>query len=80
MRDRLVETLSMQGQWFESSYPDAGYASPLGQGSDLLGIYQLTPTALLLRVLVCRRRPPGAGGPGWMPVVQLEAVRVRRGE
>ena len=44
----LVETLSMQGQWFESTYPDAGYASPLGQGTDLLGIYQLTPTALLL--------------------------------
>ncbi len=47
-QSQLVETLSMQGQWFESTFPDAGYASPLGQGSDLLGIYQLTPTALLL--------------------------------
>jgi prepilin-type N-terminal cleavage/methylation domain-containing protein len=38
------------------------------------------PSGRVLRVGVWRRLPRGAGGAAWMPVVQLEAVRVRRGE
>lgn len=44
----LVETQPIQGQWFESHYPDAGYVVPLGQGTDLLAVFASTPEALLL--------------------------------
>jgi hypothetical protein len=44
----LVETESIRGRWFESNYPDAGYVVPLGQGSDLLGVFASTPDGLFL--------------------------------
>jgi hypothetical protein len=49
---RLVETKPLTGAWYESSYPDAGYVSELGQGSDLLGVFAATPTALYLQGVV----------------------------
>jgi hypothetical protein len=44
----LVETESIRGKWFEASYPDAGYVVPLGQGSDLLGVFASAPDGLYL--------------------------------
>lgn len=48
---RLVETRSMQGQWFESDFPDAGYYTELG-GGDLLGVFQVTDSGLFLQGVV----------------------------
>ncbi len=44
----LVETESIRGRWFEANYPDAGYVVPLGQGSELLGVFASTPDGLFL--------------------------------
>lgn len=46
---RLVETKSLQGQWFESDYPDAGYTSELGS---LLGVFATAGDALYLQGVV----------------------------
>lgn len=48
----IVETLSMTGQWFEADYPGATYASRLSDSSDLLGVFNITGSALLLLGIV----------------------------
>ncbi|MEW5737328.1 MAG: hypothetical protein AB1938_00290 [Myxococcota bacterium] len=49
---RLVETRSLQGTWFESEYPDAGYYTELGQGTDLLAVFGATSDGLYLQGVV----------------------------
>lgn len=49
---RLVETRPIAGQWFEAEFPDAGYATELGQGTDLLGVFSATSDALYLQGVV----------------------------
>lgn len=49
---RLVETKSLQGEWFESAFPDAGYVTELGQGGALLGVFGTTADALYLQGVV----------------------------
>ncbi|MBL8917307.1 MAG: hypothetical protein JNJ54_00480 [Myxococcaceae bacterium] len=44
----LVETQAIQGKWFESHYPDAGYVVPLGQGTDLIAVFASNPDGLYL--------------------------------
>jgi hypothetical protein len=44
----LVETSSIQGKWFESTYPGASYVASLGQGTDLLGIFRSDVDGLYL--------------------------------
>jgi hypothetical protein len=43
-----VATLSMSGQWFASSFPNATYAAKLSDTQALLGVFQATDSALLL--------------------------------
>lgn len=49
---RLVETKALQGEWYESNFPDAGYVTELGQGSTLLGVFAATNDALYLQGVV----------------------------
>lgn len=49
---RLVETKPVQGEWYESEFPDAGYVSELGQGSNLLGVFSTTDDGLYLQGVV----------------------------
>lgn len=49
---RLVETKALTGEWYESEFPDGGYVSELGQGSDLLGVFSSTGDALYLQGVV----------------------------
>ncbi len=44
----LVELRSLDGEWFEASYPDATYTTVLSTGSDLIGIFRVTDDAVLL--------------------------------
>ncbi|MFL5319957.1 MAG: hypothetical protein ACJ790_09915 [Myxococcaceae bacterium] len=46
--DALWETKPVAGQWFADDFPDAGYVTQLASSSDLLGVFQSTPDALLL--------------------------------
>ena len=46
---RLVETKSLQGAWYESDYPDAGYVTEVG---DLVGVFGVTNDALYLQGIV----------------------------
>ncbi len=46
------EFLSIEGQWFEPSFPGATYATRLTDGDDLLGVFEATQSALTLRGVV----------------------------
>jgi len=49
---RLVETKSISGEWYAADFPDAGYVTELGAGSDLLAIFSATDDALYLQGVV----------------------------
>ncbi len=46
------EYLSIEGQWFEPSFPGATYATRLTDADDLLGVFEVTDSALTLRGVV----------------------------
>jgi len=46
------EFLSIEGQWFEPSFPGATYATRLTDADDLLGVFEATDSALALRGVV----------------------------
>lgn len=48
----IAETLPLSGRWFEPVFPGATYATRLTDGDDLLGVFEATDTALLLRGVV----------------------------
>lgn len=48
----IVETIPLAGQWFESDFSGAGYASRLSDKADYLGVFAVTPGALELRGVV----------------------------
>jgi len=48
----LIETLSLSGAWYAATFPGATYAARLSQSADLLGVFEITDTALLLRGVV----------------------------
>ena len=48
----LVETQSLMGKWFAPKYPSATYATKLSDSSDLLGVFETSPGALLLQGVV----------------------------
>ena len=53
----LVEAQDPTGRWFSQEYPEATYTTRLSESSDLLGVFKLTPEALLLLGVVS----PGEG-------------------
>ncbi len=48
----LVETQPLEGKWFATKFPGASYAARLSESSDLLGVFEVTNTSLLLRGVV----------------------------
>ena len=46
--DVLVETIPPSGAWWSSQFPSATYATSLTSTADLLGVFQVTPSALTL--------------------------------
>jgi hypothetical protein len=48
----LAETLPLAGQWFENDFAGATYATKLNDTDDLLGVFEVTSNALLLRGVV----------------------------
>ena len=48
----LVETQPLAGKWYAPKFAGATYASRLSQGSDLIGVFETSPGALLLRGVV----------------------------
>ncbi len=46
--DVAVELFDTQSAWYNTLFPDASYSAKLATGSDLLGVFQLTDSALLL--------------------------------
>lgn len=48
----LVETQPLGGKWFAAKFPGATYATRLSESAELLGVFQLTDAALLLRGVV----------------------------
>lgn len=47
-----ITTLPVQGQWFAGKFPGATYAAVLVDGDELLGVFEVTDTSLLLRGVV----------------------------
>lgn len=54
----IVETQALTGKWYETKFPGATYASKLSVSSDLLGIFETSPGALLLRGVVSPTEAP----------------------
>ncbi len=48
----LLETMSLASSWYGPVYPGATYAARLSQTETLLGVFEVTPAALLLRGVV----------------------------
>lgn len=48
----LVETQPLAGKWFENKFAGATYAAPLSSTDTLLGVFEVTNDALLLRGVV----------------------------
>lgn len=48
----IVETQALAGKWFAPKFAGATYAASLSERSDLLGVFETSPGALLLRGLV----------------------------
>ncbi|MDB4937507.1 MAG: hypothetical protein JWP87_4479 [Labilithrix sp.] len=48
----LVETQPLAGKWYASKFAGASYASKLSESSNLLGVFETSPGALLLRGVV----------------------------
>jgi hypothetical protein len=48
----LIETQPLAGKWYAAKYPGATYASKLSESADLLGVFETSPGALLLRGVV----------------------------
>ncbi len=47
-----TETQALTGKWYASTYAGATYATKLSESSDLLGVFETSPGALLLRGVV----------------------------
>lgn len=50
--DTLVQTQALAGAWYAGNFPDATYATTLSAQSDLLGVFRLTDSAVLLEGVV----------------------------
>ncbi len=48
----IVETQALAGKWYATKFPGATYASKLSAGKDVLGVFETSPGALLLRGVV----------------------------
>ncbi|MDB4998706.1 MAG: hypothetical protein JWM74_6138, partial [Myxococcaceae bacterium] len=48
----VIETVALTGQWFAPDFSGATYTVRLSDSKDLLGVFELTPSALLLRGVV----------------------------
>jgi hypothetical protein len=46
--DRAISLQAPSGQWWAASFPDATYGVQLAAGSDLIGVFQITDSALSL--------------------------------
>lgn len=76
----LVETLPLAGQWFEPDFAGATYATRLSDTDDLLGVFEVNDTALLLRGVVS----PSAGATqttlDYQPPAQTLAFPLKEGD
>jgi hypothetical protein len=79
--DHPVETVTLPiaGQWFAGRYPGATYATQLADGQDLLGIFEATSDALLLRGVASPAQGPGATQLVYDPPAKILAFPMRGG-
>lgn len=68
----IVETQSLTGKWYETKFPGATYASKLSRDKDLVGVFETSPGALLLRGVVS----PTQGGASGTDLKYSPAVSV----
>jgi hypothetical protein len=68
----IVETQALTGKWYATKYPGATYASKLSVSKDLLGVFETSPGALLLRGVVS----PTEGGASGTSLTYAPSVSV----
>ncbi len=77
---RLVETKALTGEWYEADFPDAGYVSELGQGSDLLGVFSSAADGLYLQGVVSTADGTSSTKLRYTPWVKVLQFPLRHGE
>ena len=67
----LIETLPLTGKWYASKYAGATYASKLSESTDLLGVFETSPGALLLRGVVSPTQSSSSTQLNYAPAVSV---------
>jgi hypothetical protein len=76
----LLETLPVEGQWFADDFAGATYAIRLSETSDLLGVFELTDTALLLRGVVSPQKTGAYTELTYTPPATILSYPVEKGK
>jgi hypothetical protein len=48
----ILETQALSGKWYASDFPSGTYAAKLREGTDLVGVFETTPTTLAMQGVV----------------------------
>lgn len=76
----LAETLSIDGAWYANDFAGATYATRLSDSADLLGVFEVTPDALLLRGVVSPEDSFTATNLSYDPPVPVLAFPMKEGD
>lgn len=76
----LVETIAPAGTWWANDFAGATYASRLSQSADLLGVFEVTADALLLRGVVSPADGFTATNFNYEPPVKVLSFPMKKGD
>jgi hypothetical protein len=76
----LAETLPIEGTWYAADFAGATYATRLSQGADLLGVFEVSADALLLRGVVSQEDGFTATNLSYDPPVPVLTFPMKEGD
>jgi len=76
----LVETVAPAGTWWANDFAGATYASRLSQSADLLGVFEVTADALLLRGVVSPTDGLTSTNLNYEPPVKVLVFPLKKGD
>jgi hypothetical protein len=76
----LVETQKVSDKWFKDSFKTASYATKLSESSTLLGVFEISPTALKLQGVVSPEDTLTKTNMAYAPAVDILAFPLEQGK